>query len=394
MPVREPFESLASKIRDFNNAKASQVILLIPRSEVIQKEMILSGKTKESLESTLVQLLPYAPREMAYSIALNPSDESTRGLLYAIPEQKIKEILTFLEKIGLSVDEIVSEDQAIFWLFKHKASAGPIVILDQTPQRLLFLSIKENALLLSKVFPPEEDLKNVLQEISYSLLEAGIKPTKVISSNLSKDNELSKLLEIPSEQFEPESLRETIIPTVFSGAKLWGTDKTISLLTNEQKIEKRNQKQRKLLNEILMAFGAFLVSFSLLIGSHLFLLDQKRILLEKKNQKILSDVMQVRRMTEFLALLHRAQASKQRLLGLLKNMAERVPGSIRLRELQLGSNSITFRGESQSHAFLTETVQVFEKMEGVKDVKLEYARLRKRLNEDFFDFEVTARWLD
>ena len=36
--------------------------------------------------------------------------------------------------------------------------------------------------------------------------------------------------------------------------------------------------------------------------------------------------------------------------------------------------------------------QVFEKIEGIKESKLGHAKLRKRMNQDFFDFEISARW--
>ncbi len=76
----------------------------------------------------------------------------------------------------------------------------------------------------------------------------------------------------------------------------------------------------------------------------------------------------------------------------MQELAERLPGSVRLKELQAEGKSIVFQGESPSHALLTEAMQVLDKMDGVKEAKLEHARLRKRLNQDFFEFEVTAQW--
>ncbi len=389
---------IASKIKGFLGGRVPlESILVIPRSEVLQKEMAFSRAEDQptDIESQLTQLLPYSAKEMAYSIAVEPAGEASlsKGLLYAIPEEKIKKILGYLEGLGISVEEAVSEDQALFWLFRDKAASGAILVFDQDSERTLFLALKENAILLSRTYPREELLKNVLSEASFSLLESGVKPMRAFVSE-SISEEVSGTLEMPVESFKAEVLEGKYISSILSGAKARGTLPPISLLPNERKIQKRIQRKNRLLKESLAAFGLFIICLALFNASHLFILKSKKALLENESKKIASAVAEVRQMRTSLDAVHEAERSKKRLLSLLREFARRIPSSIRLKELQIEGKNIVFQGESPSHALLTETVQVFEKMEGVKEAKLEHARLRKRLNQDFFDFEVSARWQD
>jgi len=389
---------IASKIKEFfGKCVPAESILIIPRSEVLQKEMAFTRAESQraDIESQLTQLLPYAAKEMAYSIALDSTSEAqpSKGLLYAIPQEKIRKILALLEGLGISIDEVVSEDQALFWLFRDKAVPGPVLVFDQDSERTLFLALKENSILLSRTYPYEEPLKNVLSEVSFSLLESGVKPVRAfVSERISE--EVSGVLGLPVESFKAEAFEGKYVSSALSGAKARGALPPISLLPNERKIQKRGQRQNRLLKEGLAVFGLFIICFTLFSASHLFILKSKKAMLENESRKIAPAVAEVRQMSASLDAVHEAERSKERLLSLLREFARRVPSSIRLKELQIEGRSIVFQGESSSHALLTETVQVFEKIEGVKEAKLEHARLRKRLNQDFFDFEVTARWQD
>lgn len=375
-----------------------ETILVLPRSEVLQKEMLLSGvsHSREDLEARLAQLLPYSPKEMAYSLAIHSSlpSEPSKGLLYAIPEQKINGILEVLKQAGLSVDEVVSEDQVLFWQLRDKAVSGPILIFDRTPERVLFLVIKKNAILLSSVYQEEEDLKSIFSEASFSLLESGTKPVRGYVSGSMDADEILRTFGIPVERLEPEFFDGVPVSFVLSAAKKWGSNPVISLLPTEQKLRKRVRNRQRLLTSAVAAFGAFLVCFSLLAASHLVFLAHKKSLLEKENAKLAPAVLELRQISLSLQAAKKAEYSKRRLLSFVRELAERVPASVRLKEFQMEGNSIVFQAESPSHGLLTETVQILEKMEGVREVKLEHARLRKRLNHDFFDFEVTARWQD
>ncbi len=352
--------------------KTEQTLLVIPRSEVLQKEMALSAV------DNLAQLLPYSPKDMAYSLAASDS----RALLYAIPEEKIKRILEHLERNGVSVDEVVSEDQALFWFFRDRAAGGTMLVIDANMDRTLFLAMTQDAIILSRTYAPEEAIKNVLSEVSFWLLESGTRPARLFVSSPSMQ-EAAAGLDIPIDVCPMD------MP---SAAKCWGSHACISLLPSQRKIQKWRHAQNKRVKQALFFLGLFTVCFSLLLSAHLFLLKAKKTSLEKESAGMATAISEVRRISASLEAVNEAECSKARLLLLLKELAERSPSIIRLKELQMQDKNIVFQGESPSHALLTEMVQVFEKIDGVKDSKLEHARLRKRINQDFFDFEVSARW--
>ena len=377
------------------NLSACKAILVIPRSEVLQKEMALTKADRKSdLEAKLAQLLPYSPKDMAYSLAFDSPDGEmpAKGLLYAIPDEKIKRVLADLERSGVVIDEVVSEDQTLYWFFKDKATHGPILIFDQSPHRTLFLALKNSAILLSRVYPSGEILSNVLSEISFCLLESGIKPTKAYILGSIEAEEISKVLEIPAESFKGEEYEGLGIPPSLLGAKNWSVNVPISLLPSERKYQKKVSQQNLQLKQVLAAFGLFIFCLLLMAAAHIFFLKMKKSMIQKESSRIEAEVFEVRRMKSSLSIVHEAERSKERLLLLMKELAVAAPTSVRLKELQIEDKGIIFQGESPSHSLLAETVQVFEKTNGVSEVKLEHARLRKRLNKEFVDFEVTARW--
>ena len=267
-------------------------------------------------------------------------------------------------------------------------------MLDRTPERTLFVVHKKNTILLSGTCPPDEDLKSAFSEIAFSLLEAGLKPVKVVVCGApdAEVREAAKVFEIPVGLHESGRFDGSHLPATLSGARRWGAYPAISLLPSDRKLEVRSRRQKELIKGSLRAFGVFLACFTLLAGSHLMSLKHKKSALQKQSAKLAPEVAEARQIAASLAAIQEAERSRRGFLLLLKELAERVPPSVRLKELRMEGGNIVLQGESPSHAFLTETVQAFEGIKEVKDAKLEHARTRKRLNEDYFDFEVSAKW--
>jgi hypothetical protein len=158
------------------------------------------------------------------------------------------------------------------------------------------------------------------------------------------------------------------------------------------KSEKSKRNRKLLIQEGILAFSLFLASLTFFGAAHLFFLGQKAEKLEKELANLTPQVAEVREIARSLHQIEDARNSKERLLTFIKDIAEHVPASIRLKEFQAAGGDIVFQGESPSHMLLSETVQAFEKSQRIGGVKLEHTRLRKRLNQDYFEFEVTAKW--
>lgn len=389
---------LKTQIGQFlGEAAEEEALLLMPRSEVLQRKMMFSRTESglTNLESGLEKYLPYAPKDMAYSIALDGTDTAapqTSALLYAMPDQKIKEIMARLQKLGLKVGEVVSEDQALFWLFQNKAADGNTLVIDIAPERALFLALNKNTICLSNTYPSQEDMKSALQEMSFSLLEAGIKITSAIACGQVDKDEIARLLGVPVQSFESERIGEMPVPAVIAGVRERGGRAAISLLPSSQKIQNRLKIESRRTKQAALMLGLFIFSCLIFHATHWMLLSHKKNLIMQESQKLSSSVLEVRKMRSDLDAIKNAQRSKVRLLIFLKSLADRVPAAVRMKEMQIDDPSIVVQGESPSHAVLTQAVQEMEKMDGLQEVKLEHARLRKKLNQDYFEFEITARW--
>lgn len=180
-------EGIASKVTLFlKNEKPHETLLILPRSEILQKEVLFEGsqnpaQVRESFEAKLAQVLPYSPKEMAYGLVLENEEKNSRGLLYAITEKKMQDILEFVSSLGIKADEVVSEDQTLCWNCFAESSQQSILMVDQSPERILFAAARHQRICVSRTVPREkEDVNSALSEAALCLLELGHKPGKVI----------------------------------------------------------------------------------------------------------------------------------------------------------------------------------------------------------------------
>jgi Tfp pilus assembly protein PilN len=395
-------DGVAARVSEFlGGTNPSETLLILPRSEVLQKEITIAkagsqAQIKEALELKLSQILPYSPREMAYGLMLEDEASDARGLLFAITEKKLQEILGFMKSLGLKISEIVSEDQTFCWEPSNGASSMPILRVDQSPERILFAVVRDRQVVVSRsMIKGREDLENVASEASLSFLELGQKPGKVLLSGNWEEREVEEFrrqFSMPVERPDPYFLNGREIPSVLWGGRFWGALPYTSLLPSDQKIQKRKLQQIQLLREVVVAAGVLAAACILLGICHLQFLKWQKARLEREAHKLSSEVKGIREIASSLDKIRDAEFSKRRVLDLMKDLAERMPGSIKPTELQTDEAGIVFKGESSSHILLSQAVEVLEKMESLRETKLEHTKLRKRLNQDYFEFEVSSKW--
>lgn len=385
-------ESLQKSITSFLKGKQfHDSLLLLPRSEVLSKELVLAPTNgsflKEILEKKLESLLPYSTKEMAFGFSFEREGEELKGELLAIPEKNLKETLSFLARLGLHPDEIVTEDQPLLWLLWERKEKGPLLLLDQGENRLLSLFLKEGRNSFTRVFSRKDHplSRDLLSELSFSLLEKQAKPEKILLSGEWEkewEEEVRKHFGSPLERLSPS----------FYGPAHLGKYPLTSLLPREEKLKKWRRERKKLFRDTAASFLLFLVSLVLASLLHLQGLTKEIGKLDQKLQTLAPQVKETKAILASIELLSDSRVSKEKLLLLLKELSAKVPFSIRLKELRIEGKEFLFKGESSSHAYLSETVQIFEKLPMLEGVKLEEARLRKRSNEDYFEFEIKAKW--
>jgi hypothetical protein len=178
-----------------------------------------------------------------------------------------------------------------------------------------------------------------------------------------------------------------------AGLRLFGQYPLTSLLPREEKLIRRAREKKRLLREAVTSLLLFLGILFFAFLSHLNGLEREGTKLERRLLEITPHVEEVKRTARSLNLISEAGSSKEKALGLLKSLAQKLPSSIRLRELRIEGEDFLFKGESPSHGLLSETVEAFSGMtDYLEESKLGETRARKRLNEDYFEFEVTGKW--
>jgi hypothetical protein len=371
--------------------------LVLSRADVLQKELAVTPGENGGfeLERKLKEALPYNTREMAYGLLLGEA-QSGRGLIMALPEKQIHSKLVFLENLGLSVDEVITEDQALSWLIVSERSQNPALIFDQNEDRLLVLLMQGTRLYLSRVFDRASDSSSVsdlLSEISLSLLEYSYKPEKIFLSGLWDPNveaEINKYFLISSERLSVPEAGNMQLPLF--AALDFDKRRVLSLLPNQQKIKRWKKQRDKLYRETALAAACLVSVLIAAFGVHTGIQQAKLHDLDKQISGFVPAVKGIQEMVSELNKLRETTSSKGQILEFLKELNIKAPSALHFGEMRIEGDDFYFKAESSSHAAITEMVQVFEKMGFVQNARLENTRLRKKLNEDFYEFEIVGKW--
>lgn len=381
-------EALRERVASWlGGRRIRQTLLILPRSEVLQKEM-----TEEPLSG----ILPYRTSEMAYGIMSGGGRNQSKNLLMALPEKKLLQWLGPLKEWGVVPDEIITEDQSFAWVLAEKNQSAAVLGIEQDEERILCVCLKEGRLLFSRAFRSLEgdpDLQEILQELSLALLEAGQKPERAVLAGANAQRFQSRIqnhFQIPVEFLEAGGHPE--IPASLRGAALLEKHGPLSLLPNAEKVKKWIRIKKKQAREIIALFSGCLIGLALALGIHQGLVKMQLEKISREIQELAPQAQQLKEMTGMLALLHEFQSSKEGLLDFLAAVSSGMPSSVKLRELGIEGKNFYFKGETSLHGAIPETVQLFEKSGKVQGARLENTKLRKRLGEDYFEYEVSGQW--
>ncbi len=375
--------------------RPSETLLVLSRSSVLQRELVFSHAGQESIENQLQRILPYSPREMAYSLHVLELEKPVKAVITALPDKQVREQLDIFNSLGFSISEIVTEDQCLWWFFQKQLTADPVLFADFSTERSLFVLANRKHLFLSREYPADIGKEEeVYSELVFSFFENGMKPARIImiGGDDKRQAEMMSHFDIPCERGTPEVFAGKEIPFVFFGACRWPKDSVLSLLPHDLKIERRFRLGRKAARSGLMTLVLFTALLLLLGRVHLMVADAQIRKIDRKIAGLLPQVKELKQISAFLEKISAAQNSKLRILELLSTLAREVPPSVRVRNFDFSESGFDLSAESPSHPILSQTVQVFENNKALSEIKLEQTRLRKRLNREYFEFKLTGRW--
>ncbi|MBI3317260.1 MAG: hypothetical protein HYZ85_04580 [Candidatus Omnitrophica bacterium] len=393
--LREMPEAIVkAKVQSFvGSSKLEETILALSRSEVLQKELVLTGPSENlrgRLQEKISELLPYSAKQMAFGISLEEEKDAANGILMGLPERNLREILDQLAEFSILPTEIITEDQSLYWHFLEKGENGPTLLLYGEEGKVVAIFISKRRLYFSRVFAgPTEDMA---EEISLLLLERAAKPQKIFVLGQWDKASLEGVTRHFSIPIEKLPVSDESIPAVLYGAKFMDRHAPLSLLPHAEKLLKKQRTVKRTFRELILTglavFFAFILAFSLKAYSENVRLSQ----MESEILRLKPEIEKLKEIRSRVQLIETSQNSKANVLEFLKSMAEKISPKVVLRKLEIKGADFLFKGECPSHQILSETVKTMEEIEGLHEIKLERTGLRKRLNEDYFDFEITGKW--
>lgn len=389
----ETFENVLAQL-DMGR-RCHKAVLIVPRSEVIQKRIVLQADGAESIAMQIERMLPHTGEAVAYGIALEaaPSEKNSReGTLCAMPERKVRGLLETLSSLGLSVDDVLCEDQVLVWKCQPVMGKLPTVLIHSNQERFLFVLAEQEHLLYSRAFP-SASLESSWSDFGLNLRESGIEPAAiVIAGEFSKEERviLENKLKIPIMAVD-ERASETGA-TFLMGVKQRKNFGLMNLLPADLKIIRQEKKYSSLLRQCWIALSCFMAACLLAAIIHIQFLRYDYTSFHSKAGILASQVRKTK--TQYLKIQHIevSQQNKARVLALIYDLSEHIPSSVRLRKIAGDKKGISLEGNAPTQSLLADTIKRLELSKTLTGLKLEHTRVRKKFNENYLEFEVSALW--
>ncbi|GEM_PF-3600177 len=165
---------LDSQLKNFKGRKKSEVILVIPRSSVIERQFELEPDGEELHEAFLEkirQTMPVSLDEVSYGMKIQKKGRGISGILLATPLRSLNEMLKILNQAGIFPDEIVSSDQALFQVAQREERLLPTP--KGVPPDLYGAALLEGHSIIS-LLPREKKIEKREKEKKRLLRDTGI----------------------------------------------------------------------------------------------------------------------------------------------------------------------------------------------------------------------------
>lgn len=369
----------SEQVRDFiGETRVNQKILVLPRSAIIQKQMQLDENKplSDSFQSELEKLFPYSRNEIAFGCS---TPYTGRVLVSAIPLKRLNQLIDVLERNGIKPDEIISEDYA----YAASLLLDDMIALDQDTNRVLAVVSRQGHQLYSRSGGVGA-LGEICSEISDLMNDYPLERKVILTGNWSKEGVAWIEARLSC------SVQIRALPNLNDAAS-FDTAKTVSLLPHTEKVLKWQKNLKRQIRKTGISAVVFTASIIFFLNMHLGFLSRNQKAVEHKVFLIQEEVKDLKKMTRALNEIYRAEGSKKIKMNLLKDLARSIPKEIQLNELQL-DHEIVFRGQSPSHAQVSMVVEEMQKMKMLTGVKLEHSRFRKKIGQEYVEFELSAKW--
>jgi hypothetical protein len=389
-----PRESLVARLKEFRAQGASEAVLIMPREELLSQEFeVMAGESaQKTLSNRLEKSFPYKIEELAYGLRVTEeAGGRVRGTVMATPSAKLETWIMPLEEAGFILSDVLSSDEALAGFFESKVTAARrVLLLDLSGGALECVLIADGKILFSKVM--DASSRDLAREIGLLTVEfENFEKICVCGADAAFEALLRGQFQVPVEKIEtPRDSKDRSVPCALYAALLPGK-KMLSLLPVERKKQKRDAQKRKSLLGAIAAFLLLAGLLSILFAVHIKTLDIKAERLTQKAAALESEMTGLREMNETLCLADGRYAENRATLALFKGVSLKMPQGITITSLRLGRKVLLIAGDGQDNACIADSLTTLKSIEGVTNVRLEYARLKEApVDGAQFEFLITA----
>ncbi|GEM_PF-3089691 len=384
-----PDEDLVLHLKTFiENRKFGRTCLVLPKAQMIERHLEVPISEEEEWKQVIMKqvenALPVSPSEVSHAMEIQKQAGLLKVHLLAYPLQSLEKFLALLGQAGISIDEIVSSEQALFWCFLWKSSCPSSLVLSFDEETTEMIFCESRQLRFSRIFHAHGE--NPVSEIEFALFEGLKKPESIfILGKIDTELELAlrKTFPVPVERYIPEEG----FPSLY-GASWVNSHQPLSLLPPQHKIRNRKLEVVRMTKELaavccfipLTIFGGWMLHHKLCTAY----LEK----MESEIKPLRSAQNKLARAINVLEFFRDKNQSHWVFLDFLRQLSAEIPRQVTLNEIGFDGSGFKVKGNSRSYSGIAETVQLLNKTGFFETCHLGYARLRKKESKEFFEFVV------
>ena len=425
---------LVGEIIFLKNISEENLFVVIPRRFAILKHLTLPSHDEEELKRMvslqIVDKIPYSRDDIVLDYVVLNKDSSGHAKVLAIIVHKevAQRYLKILAGAGLTPHKLVlSSLEILDWFLYQQSQLGsahrePTAIINiDVMHSEVCLCYQENLLFSRNINYGARDLKpeSISGFIQQMDLTIDAYRKQRMGPDITKIFIISTMLEASQLKIrfqEEYKLTVDILTPLdnlpcqkdFKLAPLWNQNgvsltaglgllfsnpkKTINLLPQEIHHTTRTRLRKR--EWVKLGLGIFL---SMILGMSIFMVDIYRDSMylkqiQKKSDQIKSNVEQAERKIQAMRFIKEQFNDRILVADIVSELYNLMPLEISLRSFSLDSNGlIVIQGFGQTGASVNAFQSQLVSSPFLKDVTLQYATQRKRLNQDVTDFKITCQ---
>jgi hypothetical protein len=389
-------DGLVSRLRVLKQQGITDIVLVFPREEILAQDFevpVGSESLQKVLYDKLERFFPCSVDELSYGVRwAGGTDALAKGTLVATTNNKLNSLIEPIESAGLSVTDVISTDEAALSFFAPKlGGARKMLLINCMDDSVECMLVKEGSIQVSRVFRADEE--NLMQDIGLTamdiedyekILVSGSPDPKFLEALRAQFHTVTELIPAPADRFNKE------IPTPLYGALSYGTRKFVSLLTAEKKIARKIIEQKKeRLRACLAALGC-IFSLVLFFSSHQMALAWKLGSVESKIAKMGPESVEIKKMSDQLALAAARSHGNQAVLRTLREIFAKTPSTVTISKLTIENSKLVIQGQSHDNAGVADAVSVLKSISGASGPKLDYSSQKIILQGAVQEFSISA----